>query len=805
MEDMEKITAKTLIEAMLDPVMVLNQKGIILEMNSAVQRLFGYGKKKATGKHFLELSYEPAALPKELKRIKSDFNSAVKEGTGIAFEYEYITKKGKSVIVSFNGSILKEATEQTINVVTILRDVTERKKADEIRREREEKYKMLLTTMPTGWAYHKIILDKYNKPADYVFLEVNDAFEEFTGLKREDIIGKRVTKVIPDIEDAEPDLISFYGNVALTGKSDKLEFYFKPLDKWYSVSVSSPEKGYFFVNFQDITERRRVEEVLKESHHFLRERVKEMTCLLGVSELFRDSSKTLDNAFFEMTDVIRQGLQYPNETCVRICVGDQQYESDGCIVTDWQLSADIGLDGTPMGVIDVFYSEEKPEVDVGPFLKEERELIKALGRQVGAALERRRAEEALKKSEQELALRNRIAQVFLTVAEDEVMYDDILTIVLETLDSEFGVLGYIDKDGAFVVPSMTRHIWDQCKVTDKMLLFPRDTWGDSTWPRAIREKRSICQNESSMLTPQGHIPISRHISLPIIHHGDVIGLFQVANKRMDYDEKDVQKLENVAQHVAPILSARLQRDWKEEERERTVKKLEVAIQELESFSYSVSHDLRAPLRGIDGFSKVLLEDYSDIIDETGQDYLRRVRVAAIRMNQLIDDILSLSRVSRAELCIEKVDLTTLANAIVAELRERELDREVEIKISEGLIAYGDKRLLRQVMENLLANAWKFTSKHSSARIEFGLTTRDEESVYFVSDDGAGFDMKYADKLFGVFQRVHSADEFEGTGVGLAIVKRIVNRHGGRVWAEGGVEKGATFYFTLSIERSEGDS
>jgi len=228
------------------------------------------------------------------------------------------------------------------------------------------------------------------------------------------------------------------------------------------------------------------------------------------------------------------------------------------------------------------------------------------------------------------------------------------------------------------------------------------------------------------------------------------------------------------------------------------KELEQANKELEAFSYSVSHDLRAPLRSMDGFSQALLEDYTDKLDTQGKDYLRRVRAACQRMSQLIDDLLNLSRVTRAEMRYEKVNLSALAKAVVVELQETQPERRVEFVIEEDITAHGDSHLLRVVLENLLNNAWKFTSKHPRARIEFGATQREGKSVYFVRDDGAGFDMAYVGKLFVPFQRLHAETEFSGVGVGLATVQRIIHRHGGSVWAEGEVEKGATFYFTLEL-------
>jgi PAS domain S-box-containing protein len=231
-------------------------------------------------------------------------------------------------------------------------------------------------------------------------------------------------------------------------------------------------------------------------------------------------------------------------------------------------------------------------------------------------------------------------------------------------------------------------------------------------------------------------------------------------------------------------------------RDRTVQ-LEAANKELEAFAYSVSHDLRAPLRGIDGFSQALLEDYADKLDPEGQACLRRVRAASQRMGRLIDDILQLSRLTRSAMTRAQVDLSAMAARVVAELQTAEPARHVDIGLAPGLAADGDARLLEVVLTNLLGNAWKFTSKTPGARIEFGVTDHEGQRAFFVRDNGAGFDMAYAGRLFGAFQRLHSDAEFPGTGIGLATVQRIVHRHGGQIWAQSAVGRGATFFFTLS--------
>ena len=237
-----------------------------------------------------------------------------------------------------------------------------------------------------------------------------------------------------------------------------------------------------------------------------------------------------------------------------------------------------------------------------------------------------------------------------------------------------------------------------------------------------------------------------------------------------------------------------------ETRAELVRDLEHKNRELESFSYAVSHDLRAPLRRIDSFSRAIIESQGQRLDEAGVRYLERVREASQHMSQLIDDVLYLSRVTRADLRDQEVDLSALATLILSRLQESESSRAVEVKVRPGVVVNGDGQLLRIALENLLENAWKFTARQAQARIEFGVTNASGEPAYFVRDNGAGFDMTYVDRLFGPFQRLHPQGEFPGSGIGLATVQRIIHRHGGRVWAEGLVGQGATFQFTLGRGR-----
>jgi PAS domain S-box-containing protein len=299
------------------------------------------------------------------------------------------------------------------------------------------------------------------------------------------------------------------------------------------------------------------------------------------------------------------------------------------------------------------------------------------------------------------------------------------------------------------------------------------------------------------------------ISLSPLKITDQDGLNVIAAIRditKQVESRDViKKLNENLENLVQKRTAELEKLYKEvhdmnlELESRVAKRtleLEESNRELESFSYSVSHDLRAPLRSIDGFSNKLLKDYSHLMDDQGKDYFSRVISATHKMGQLIDDLLKLARLSRVEMNITTTDLSDLVELTAAEFKAASPDRKVDFVIQPGLVAKADRSLMQIALQNLLGNAWKYTRKKPEAKIEFSSFQDDSKTVYFIRDNGVGFDMRYVNKLFGAFQRLHSTSEFEGSGIGLATVKRIIRRHQGTIWAEGDVNEGAVFYFTL---------
>ena len=415
---------------------------------------------------------------------------------------------------------------------------------------------------------------------------------------------------------------------------------------------------------------KRVKEEREKLLHYMGERVKELTCIYEVTRSASED-KPLPGILADVAARIPPNWQYPEIARARVCLDGQEHVSEPFEEAAWRQSSGIVVRGERRGSVEVHYLEERPELDEGPFLSEERCLLDGIASTLGQLAERKEAEAALRKAHDELEER-------------------------------------------------------------------------------VEERTAELAAANQALVAE--------------------------NTERQRAEAEIHRLN--------------------EDLQRRVVELDALNAELASFSHSVSHDLRGPLRAAEGFSRALLDDCADALDEQGKHYVDRIRAGCQRMSELIEDLLRLSGVTAAEMSYETVDLSELAREVAAELRKSQPEREVEFAIPDGLVVEGDRPLLRILLEHLLGNAWKFASKHPTASIELGATTGGDGRVFFVRDDGAGFDMAYAHKLFAPFQRLHSQAEFPGTGIGLATVQRIVRRHGGRVWVEAAVEQGATFYFTL---------
>lgn len=411
--------------------------------------------------------------------------------------------------------------------------------------------------------------------------------------------------------------------------------------------------------------------------------------------------------------------------------------------------------------------------------------------------DQKETEDALRVSKRDLELHDRIRHVLLTV-ENETMYEKVLSVILEATRSDLGVFGYLDETGDFVVPTMTwKKVWEQCRIPEKGVRYPRATWGDSAWPTALREGRTVWSNERSGRVPEGHVPILRQISVPLLCMGKPVGLFQVANKPEPYDPSDVALLETLGQTVAPVLASRLEKERQERARQRFEAELLRSNNDLQEFAFVASHDLQEPLRKLAAFGERLRARAGTALDGESLDYLSRMEKATARMGDLVEGLLNLARVASRGHPFGPVRLDDVLREVLADLEIplRESGARVEARALPVIVA--DRLQIRQLLHNLIGNALKFRHPARPPVITVSATSHADGLWRIeIRDNGIGFDEKYLDRLFKPFQRLHGRSEYPGTGMGLAICRRIVERHGGRITASSSPGVGSCFRVTL---------
>ncbi|HEY0089430.1 MAG TPA: ATP-binding protein, partial [Candidatus Lokiarchaeia archaeon] len=580
---------------------------------------------------------------------------------------------------------------------------------------------------------------------------------------------------------------------------------------------------------RNITEKKRIEEELKKYRENLEELVNSRTLELKTSEeKYRTIITNLDEGFYNVT--LQGTLLDHNKRFNEILGFDLSKDLKGVQLPDfWQNSAERepykqelikagfiknylikakkqnGEDIVVSANSHIIFDQNGAPVRIeGTYVDRTKEYF--LEQDLKRALENfKKSNIELEQSKEEINIQNQISNVFLTMS-DENMYNEILKIILREMKCKYGVFGYIDEKGALVVPSMSRHIWSQCQVPAKTFLFPKETWKDSIWPRAIRQKKLLYSNEPSALTPEGHIKIVRNISAPIMHRGEVIGLIQVANKDVDYNEKDINKLQNIVNQIAPILNARLQRDFQENKRKLAENELNMTLDdlkrsnaELEQFAYVASHDLQEPLRMVASFTQLLAKRYKDKLDKDANDFINFAVDGATRMQNLINDLLIFSRVGTRGKIFTSIDTNIILKTVLNNLRSSIEETKAKITYDPLPVIIADDSQMMQLFQNLISNAIKFHRMDVSPEIHVSAEVKKDEWVFYVRDNGIGIDNQFFDRLFIIFQRLHKKDEYGGTGIGLAVCKKIVQRHEGKIWVESEPGKGSTFYFTIPKE------
>jgi len=447
-------------------------------------------------------------------------------------------------------------------------------------------------------------------------------------------------------------------------------------------------------------------------------------------------------------------------------------------------------------------------------------VINGIGIAVVDLTEQKQAEEREKRQRNIVEGINKIFREAITCKTEEQLGEVCLEIIESLTESSIGFIGEIGPDNKLYDITISNPGWEICAMIDQTghRRVPGSFKVHGLYGRVLHDGKSLMTNDpaahpDSIGIPSGHPPITSFLGTPLIREGETIGLIAVGNRDGGYMMEQQETLEALAPVVLQALLKKrtelelqidiTRRRQAEEALSQQSEKLEAANKELESFAYSVSHDLRAPLRAIDGFSRMLLVKMADKMNDDEKRRFDVIREGTQRMGQLIDDVLAFSRLGRQAMLLGDINMLELINQVWEELLAINPGRRMSLKMNALPTAFGDTTLMRQVLANLLSNAVKFTRKKEVALIEIGGKIVESETVYFVRDNGAGFDMGYYEKLFGVFQRLHSPEEYEGNGAGLAIVSRIVQRHGGRVWAEGETDKGAIFHFSLPVKNKIG--
>lgn len=774
--------------------MVLNRNVYI---NSGMERMLGYSSKEIRDMEenvFADLLH-PDDLPAIIE-LHSKIHSASDYDT-LVVEYRMKNRQKEWRTLRSDERVFTRNTDGSVKQkIGIAIDITGRKLAEEALRSSEEKFSSAFHVGPAGMTITRI--------SDGKFIDVNESFLRMFEFNRDEVIGRTSIEINMLSPEERAKLIKMQletgglnncelMSLSKSGKIVNLLFSSKPIELM--------GEACHVTTMIDITERRRAEESLRKSEAHLEEA--QRIAHLGSWEWIAETdTPTWSKELCAILEVD------PVKPIPKMAEQDKLYTPDSMVRMRTAVEKTMRT-GEPYEIELGRVCEDgsrKWLLARGELWYDENGNIKGLRGTALDITERKRAEEETKRINEDLRTINRIILTSASALDLDAILDKVMDEAVSVVGLEGGTICLINPDDTFDLAAergaSAGTIADLTKNKVKV--------GDCLCGNCAKECKPLILNSKEEVLDYATREVLRgedirfHAAFPFIVGKKCVGVLCVFTRTdLKPSKKNLKLLETiVAQTAIAIENARLYEEVKKYNihlekivSERTAE-LQLANKELEAFSYSVSHDLRAPLRAIDGFSLALLEDYSKILDEQGKQFLQRVRNGATEMAQLVDDLLNLSRISRRELIPGRVDLSTIVRSITNKLAAEEPDRKVKFDIMENVFVSGDRNLLKIAMDNLINNAWKFTSKKKTAKIEFGVLEKEGKNVYYIKDNGVGFDMKYANKLFAPFQRLHKKEEFPGTGIGLATAKRILYKHGGTIWVESELGKGTVFYFTL---------
>ncbi|MFZ3138753.1 MAG: PAS domain S-box protein [Thermodesulfovibrionales bacterium] len=815
---------RSVIENQTELVCRFNPDGTFIFVNEVFCLFFGKTKDELIGNKWF-----PLPVDEDINIVQEKLLTLSPTNPIVIIENRVVSSKGDIHWIQFVNRGFFDLHGVLLEIQSVGRDITERKQVGKTLRMSEERFRILFENIPLGTGVATL---------EGKVLVYNESLAKIAGYTKEEFLNFNIRNLYQNPEDREPLLKQLQSN----GYVRNYEIIFKRKNgtSFYAnltidLIAFDGEKALLTV-VEDITERKLAEESMRESELKYRKLV-ELTRTGFLILDHRGSVIDANNEYVRLTGhhalaeivgrrVIEWTAEYEKEKntmaieeCMRVGYVNNleiDYVDGQGRITPIEINAFMEGQGETLRIVSLCrdITERKQSEEQILMLNTELEQrvadrtaqLEASNRELGNEItERKKKEEKIKGQNILLEGINWIVREALTIETEEELSSQCLAIAEELTGSKFGFIDELNEAGTIDNLAFSDPGWAVSGVPDTnapILLKNIPVRGIHS--DAIRKGISVIVNDPAshpdrVGLPEGHPPLTAFLGVPLKQGEKVIGLIGLANKESGYDAEDQQNIEMISvAFIEALTRIRSENIIKtlNKELQQSVDEVSHANKELEAFSYSVSHDLRAPLRAIDGFTEILLREYSPKLDDEGKRICSVITGNSKKMGQLIDELLSLSRLGRTEMHFSSIDMNDLANAVYDELTTPEMRQRIDFYLDDLKKASGDPILIRQVWMNLIANAIKFTSHNEQPVISITRREEEEQTVFCVKDNGAGFNMQYADKLFKVFQRLHNEKEFEGTGVGLAIVQRIIHRHGGKVWAEGEVDRGATFWFSI---------